>query len=123
MQFAHRWANRLTPVLLAPVLLLIGLPLVVVASTPAQAAVAVPQFAPYRSYPVPAAVQSVAIGDFTGDGRDDVVAHTMWAAEPGGAKLFVYAQTAAGALEHRATLPVSSPAGAQAPLAAGDLNG
>ncbi|MEA2973890.1 MAG: hypothetical protein QOG82_2348 [Actinomycetota bacterium] len=118
MQFVHRWANRLTPVLLAA-----ALPLVVVASGPAQAAVAEPQFAPYRSYPVPAAVQSLAIGDFTGDGRADVVANTMWAAEPGGAKLFVYAQMPAGELELRATLAVSSPTSwAQAPLAAGDLN-
>ena len=119
MQFVHRWATRLTPVLLAA-----ALPLVVVASGPAQAAVAEPQFAPYRTYPVPSSVQTVAVGDFTGDGRDDVIANTLWPNEPGGPKLFVFAQTPAGELAQPASLAVSSPAlWAQAPLAAGDLNG
>jgi alpha-tubulin suppressor-like RCC1 family protein/outer membrane protein assembly factor BamB len=121
MQFAHRWANRLTPVLLAA-----ALPLVAVASTPAQAAVAEPQFAPYRTYPVPSSGQSVAIADFTGDGRNDVLVNTAWTNSPDNAfKLYLYAQTTAGVLEQRAAYDTTpqNPQYTPTSLAAGDLNG
>lgn len=125
MQFAHRWANRLTPVLLVPVLLL-ALPLVAISSTPAWAAVAEPQFAPYRMYPLPAGGQSVAIADFTGDGRNDVLVNVGYTSNTDDAfNVFLYAQTEGGELEKRARLePLPHPAQPwQTSVAAGDLNG
>jgi hypothetical protein len=63
-------------------------------------------FAPYQAYPVGSWPEAVAIGDVTGDGRNDVVMTTsFYFDEPNDYRLWVFAQTADGNL----AAPVSYP--------------
>lgn len=54
-------------------------------------------FGPYRAYSVGSSPEAVAIGDVTGDGRNDVVMTTGYYFDPANDyRLFVFAQTGAG---------------------------
>jgi fibronectin type 3 domain-containing protein len=65
-------------------------------------AAAPPPFAPYESYSTAGPATAVAIGDVTGDGRNDVVAVTGFGADPpNDFKLRVFPQTPDGALGPR----------------------
>ena len=74
-------------------------------------------FQPYTATALPADAEAVAIGDVSGDGRNDVVVTTGFA-EPG---VWVFLQAADGAL----AAPVSYPAAGTRPesVAIGDLTG
>src|ERR1043166_8181613 len=65
----------------------------------AGAASASPLFQPYVAYPVGSWPEAVAIGDVTGDGRNDVVMVTSYYFDPDNDyHVFVFAQTPAGGL-------------------------
>jgi hypothetical protein len=56
-------------------------------------------FLPYQAIGMPAEPDAIAVGDVTGDGRDDIVVTTGYTySDPDNFHLFVLAQTAAGGL-------------------------
>lgn len=114
------WARRCLPLLMAAVVPAVGSTL-----SPARAAVAEPQFGPYEEYPG-GAPHSVAIADFTGDGRKDVVANSGDARDPeDDFKLLLYSQDATGRLQRQANLDITPQSGPYqlTTVAAGDLDG
>jgi hypothetical protein len=61
------------------------------------AAATTPLFGPYAAYSVGSSPEAVAIGDVTGDGRNDVVMTTGYYSDPANDyRLFIFAQTGAG---------------------------
>lgn len=86
------------------------LPVVATATTPVAAAVATPRFGPERAH-VALAGTALAVADFTGDGRLDVVTKIEWSVNAADAyRIYLYAQTASGGLEERARLATSQTA-------------
>ena len=60
---------------------------------------AVGDFLPYQAYPVGSTPEAVAIGDVTGDGRNDVVMTTSYDLDPANDfRLWVFAGTEYGTL-------------------------
>ena len=94
------------------------------ASGPAQAMAPTPVFAPYLNYDVGSA-QSVAIGDFTGDGRNDVVISTEDSqtdlSRP--SHVYLFAQGPDGWLNRIDVLETQNSWMPDLGLAAGDLDG
>jgi hypothetical protein len=85
----------------------LGLGLALVTALPAAAAGGLLQ--PYQAYPVGSWPEAVAIGDVTGDGRNDVVMTTHYYFDPANDfRLWVFAQHADGSL----AAPVSYPTAA-----------
>ena len=85
-------------------------------------------FKPYEAYSANGRyLDSVAVADFTGDGRDDVAASALWYVygqpDQNNYKLYVYRQTTTGTLSTPLEIQTNSGnwAGAM-PLATGDLN-
>lgn len=80
-------------------------------------------FQPYQAYPVGSWPDSVAIGDVTGDGRNDIVLTTTSNFDPANDyHVFVFAQSA----DHTLLPPVSYALGASGPrtsVAVGDVTG
>ena len=90
---------------------------------PAQALAPTPRFAPYLNYDVGKA-KSVAIGDFTGDGRNDVVVSTQGSdtpAEPN--HVYLFAQGPDGWMYRVDELATQMSVAPDLGLAAGDLDG
>lgn len=114
-----RWSVRLATMIVAA-----ALPLVAVTSGAAVAAVAEPQFGTLRTYPGNTA-QSVAIADFTGDGRNDVATSGSFNGHDGSSELAVFVQSAAGTLELRDRLATSHGTewARETSVAAGDMDG
>ena len=87
-----------------------------------------PTLSSAQGYRVGSAPKSVVVGDFTGDGRQDAVLGTGWSGDPvNDNKLFLFAQTASGALSPAVPLATSA-AGSrdfdeEMGIAAGDLDG
>jgi fibronectin type 3 domain-containing protein len=82
-------------------------------------------FAPYQAYPVGSWPEAVAIGDVTGDGRNDVVMTTsFYFDEPNDYRLWVFAQTADGNLAAPVSYPTASTyMDRAASVAIGDVTG
>jgi outer membrane protein assembly factor BamB len=114
------------PPLWAVVILMAALPLLRTGAHPAGAAVPEPQFAPYASYPAGFYAESIAVADFTGDGRKDIVGNSVWHIDPArGFKLFLFPQQADGSFTEGARLdmvPYEYPHYVTT-LDAGDLDG
>ena len=90
---------------------------------PAQALAPTPRFAPYINYDVGKA-KSVALGDFTGDGRNDVAISTQdsdTAAEPN--HVYLFAQGPDGWMHRVDELETQMSVAPDLGLAAGDLDG
>jgi fibronectin type 3 domain-containing protein len=67
------------------------------------------QFMPYQAFAVGSSPEAVAIGDVTGDGRNDVVMTTWYAFDPeNDFRLWVFAQTETGALAAPVSYPTSA---------------
>jgi hypothetical protein len=83
-------------------------------------------FEPYQAYDTNGrSINSVAVADFTGDARDDVVGSALWApyGSPGNYKLSLFTQTVNGSLSTPLELPTNSGDWTSPmPLASGDLN-
>jgi fibronectin type 3 domain-containing protein len=78
-----------------------------------------PLFAAYQAYAVASSPQAVAIGDVTGDGRNDVVmASAVFGGNP--SVLLVYAQRADGTLAPPVSYPTATAASS---VAVGDITG
>lgn len=81
-------------------------------------------FQPAVSYGVGSWPETVAVGDVTGDGRDDVVlATTFYFDDANDYKLLVFAQTPSGTLTEPVRYPTALQYGAAAGLALLDANG
>jgi fibronectin type 3 domain-containing protein len=82
-------------------------------------------FAPYQAYPVGSWPEAVAIGDVTGDGRNDVVMTTSFYFDPANDyRLWVFAQTADGNLAAPVSYATASTySDRAASVAIGDVTG
>jgi hypothetical protein len=81
-------------------------------------------FSPYQTYAVGSSPGSVAIGDVTGDGRNDVLLSTNFYFDPDNDfKLFFFKQLADGTLAAPVKLASDAAYGGEMGLATGDLNG
>jgi hypothetical protein len=81
-------------------------------------------FAPYQAYPVGSWAESVAVADFTGDGRNDIAMSTSeYADELTDHKVFLFVQQTGGALANQARYDTNARLSGIISLAAGDLNG
>ena len=90
----------------------------------AEAETPAPTFTPFEAYPTGSWPQSVAIGDFTGDGRLDVAMSTsVYGDSSNNSKVLLYAQQVDGTLALSATIATDGLYGDQMGLAAGDLDG
>jgi FG-GAP-like repeat/Domain of unknown function DUF11 len=94
-------------------------------ATAVPAAAADPLFQPYEAYPVGSWPEAVAIGDVTGDGRNDVVMTTsFYFDEPNDYRLWVFAQAADGTLSAPVSYPTAAAYGNRPEsVAIGDLTG
>jgi hypothetical protein len=102
------------------------IPVLVSTSGPAGAAVPEPRFAPYVHHPARFGNDSIAVADFTGDGRKDVVGMIDRHMEPANAhKLYLYAQEADGSFRQHARLDTTpyGPPYYITTLATGDIDG
>ena len=96
------------PLALVALMVLGTLPFLVSLPLPAAAAVPEPRFSAPVSYPGAFHPESIAVADFTGDGRKDVVANSVWNIDPQNAfKLFLFAQQADGSLRQQARLDMT----------------
>ena len=107
----------------AALVLVAAVPLVGPNVRAARAAVAEPQFGPYVGYPTSFGPESIAVADFTGDGRKDIVSVSGPNVNPDNAfDLFLFAQRADGSFTQEARLAMSN-TGLRPILAAGDVDG
>ncbi len=93
---------------------------------PALAAIPEPRFAPYQQYDVGSSPEGVALGDFNGDGRADVVTATGGSVPwPTNHKLFVFTVGSQGEFHRTAMLDTDLTVSNRSwpGLAAGDLDG
>ncbi|GAA3302724.1 VCBS repeat-containing protein [Dactylosporangium vinaceum] len=82
------------------------------------------QFGPAQTVSPGSRAQSVAIGDVTGDGRDDVILATnAWSGSANNYRLFVYPQNTDGTLGAPAMYPTQLEYISTAPIAVLDANG
>lgn len=81
------------------------------------------KFGQYIAYPIEGSAADVAIGDVTGDGRNDVVVAVTASSIPENAhSVFVYAQQSDGTLKPPAKYPYSSEPFRYASVVLGDMN-
>lgn len=110
----------------AALALLGAIPLVQATAPAARATVPEPQFAAPVTYPAGFPSESIAVADFTGDGRKDLVANSVFSFDPAAAfKLLLFAQQPDGSLREAARLdmvPYEYPHYVTT-LAAGDIDG
>ena len=103
-----------------------AIPLIQGTAPAARAVVPEPQFAPVVTYPAGIYAESIAIADFTGDGRKDVVGNSIFSFDAAASfKLVLLAQQADGSLKEAARLdmvPYEWPHFITT-LAAGDIDG
>mgnify|MGYP002336085365 CR=1 FL=1 len=97
-------------------------PVIQTGSRPAEAAVPVPQFAAGVEYSLGINASSMAIADFTGDGRKDVIANPGWS-PTGGYKLQLATQQPDGSFQASQLDMVPWSQNYQTVLAAGDIDG
>ncbi|HEV3402263.1 MAG TPA: FG-GAP-like repeat-containing protein, partial [Acidimicrobiales bacterium] len=98
----------------------------IVGSPAAGAEVPVPPavFGHYQAFHVGSWPESATVGDFTGDGRNDVALSTSsYGEDPNNQKVILFVQQASGSLVQQATYGTSGGYPDQMGLDAGDLNG
>jgi hypothetical protein len=79
-------------------------------------------FHPYIAIATGSSPEAVAIGDVTGDGKNDVVMVTGYYFSSNDFKLFLFAQNSTGALSPAATFTTSGAHGGRYSVAIGDIN-
>ena len=82
-----------------------------------------PFIGPYQAHPVNGWPESVAVGDVTGDGRNDVVMGVSPGGSVGPDAVLVYAQQADGTLALPVTYPTGYTYGRPTSVAIGDITG
>jgi hypothetical protein len=96
------------------------------ATQPAFAELVPPTFSAYRAYPVASPPRSLAIGDVTGDGLNDVVMTTgdeSGSSSSGDDSLLVFSQQPGGSLSLDYSLPTDAQRDYNMRVAIGDLDG